>query len=277
MLTRMVIFDEINFWSEIKLDIIQQYAAAYSKILAGQKNPELHHVYVDAFSGSGRHYSKAKKDFVLGSPLLALQLNPPFKEYYFIDIDKEKVEMLKSRLPDSKHIHILGGDCNVLLLDEVFPNIKYQHYRRGLCLLDPYGLDLNWDVVFKAGQMKSIEIFINFPVMDINRNVLWLSPEGVRNSDIQRMDAFWGDDSWKKIAYRELKDLFGESRQIRERIQVVAQAYKERLQKIAGFAHVSEPLPMRNTRRSIVYYLFFASHKPVARNIVTNIFNKYRV
>jgi hypothetical protein len=27
--------------------------------------------------------------------------------------------------------------------------------------------------------MKSIEIFINFPIMDINRNALWKNPERV--------------------------------------------------------------------------------------------------
>ena len=27
-------FDEIGYWSEVKLDIVRKYAAAYSKILA---------------------------------------------------------------------------------------------------------------------------------------------------------------------------------------------------------------------------------------------------
>ncbi len=35
-------------------------------------------------------------------------------------------------------------------------------------------------------------------------------------------------------------------------------------------------MPMRNSKGVIVYYLFFASNKPVAANIVTDIFNKYR-
>ena len=37
-------FDEINYWSEIKLDIIKEYAAAYSKILNAQKS--LYHIYL---------------------------------------------------------------------------------------------------------------------------------------------------------------------------------------------------------------------------------------
>jgi hypothetical protein len=34
-------YDEIGYWSEIKLDIIKEYASAYSRILSSQKNPKL--------------------------------------------------------------------------------------------------------------------------------------------------------------------------------------------------------------------------------------------
>ena len=43
-----------------------------------------------------------------------------------------------------------------------------------------------------------------------------------------------------------------------------------------GFAQVPEPIPMRNSRSATVYYLFFASQKAIAGNIVRDIFNKYR-
>jgi hypothetical protein len=36
-----------------------------------------------------------------------------------------------------------------------------------------------WDVVHAAGQSRAIEIFLNFPVMDMNMNVLWGNPEKV--------------------------------------------------------------------------------------------------
>jgi len=45
---------------------------------------------------------------------------------------------------------------------------------------------------------------------------------------------------------------------------------------VAGFAHVSQPLPMRNSKGAIVYYLFFASQQQVADNIIKDIFDKYR-
>ncbi len=60
-------FDEIGYWSEIKLEILKEYASAYSKILAAQKNPALEHVYIDAFAGAGMHVTKLTKNFVPGS------------------------------------------------------------------------------------------------------------------------------------------------------------------------------------------------------------------
>ncbi len=55
----------------------------------------------------------------------------------------------------------------------------------------------------------------------------------------------------------------------------LAEAFRERLKTVAGFTRVPEPLPMRNSKGSIVYYLFFASHKGTAENIVTYIFDKF--
>ena len=266
-------FDEIGCWSEIKLDIIRRYAVAYSKILS--RRDDLHHVYIDAFAGSGKHLSRTTKTIVSGSPQVALDIKPPFKEYYFIDIDGAKVTELNKIVIDRPEAHVLEGDCNSKLLSEVFPNVKYEDYRRGLCLLDPYGLDLEWEVIEVAGQMRSIEIFLNFPVMDMNRNVLWSNPDGVDPADTIRMNTFWGDESWKEAAYRRTVNLFGETLEIKERNVTIASAFRDRLQEVANFKHVSRPLPMRNSRGAIVYYLFFASQLQLADDIINYIFNKY--
>jgi three-Cys-motif partner protein len=58
--------------------------------------------------------------------------------------------------------------------------------------------------------------------------------------------------------------------------EIVVSAYCERLKKIAGFKYVAEPLPMRNTRGAVVYYLLFASPNATGNKIVEHIFNKYR-
>lgn len=270
-------FDNIGRWSEIKLDIIEKYALPYSKILSSRKNPKFHHVYIDAFAGSGTHISKTTGEAIRGSPLRALDISPPFKEYYFIDTDGDKVLELKKKTSNRPEVYILEGDCNVKLLTEVFPRVRREDYKRGLCLLDPYGLDLDWEVILTAGQLGSIDMILNFPVMDINRNVLWTNPRGVDIYDIERMNTFWGDDSWKEIAYRQQPDLFGEVRFLKESNNAVSIAFKNHLHKDAGFKYVSQPLPMRNSKGATIYYLFFASQQRIAKDIIEYIFNKYRV
>ncbi len=267
-------FDEIGYWSEIKLDIVREYAQAYSTILSAQRSPSLHHVYIDAFAGAGKHISRRTQGFVLGSPLNALEVKPPFKEYHLIDLDRRKTQALRETVAKYPNVYVHEGDCNKLLLSEIFTRVRYEDYRRGLCLLDPYGLHLNWEVVQAAGEMKAIEIFLNFPVMDMNRNVLWKNPERVDERQRHRMDAFWGDGSWRDIAYDTTRNLFG--MEMKVDTDIIAEAFRRRLQTVAGFAHVPEPIPMRNTKGAVVYYLFFASHKPVAGKIVQDIFRKYK-
>jgi len=272
--SRRVKFDEVGYWSEIKLDIVKDYASAYSRILAAQTKPTLHHVYIDAFAGAGVHISKATGEYIPGSPINALLTHPPFREYHLIDIDRQKVELLRELTKQRKDVHIHESDCNHILLEKIFPNVRWEQFRRGLCLLDPYGLQLNWKVIESAGKMRSIDMFLNFPVADINRNVLWRHPEGVDAANLKRMNEFWGDESWREIAYTTKRDLFGHLD--KEENEVVAEGFRQRLLKTAGFKHVPEPLPMRNTKGATVYYLFFASPKLTAENIIIDIFNKYR-
>ena len=267
--------DEIGYWSEIKLDIIRDYARAYSTILSAQKRVSLHHVYIDAFAGAGVHKSKKTGAEVSGSPVIAVNTQPPFKEYHFIDLNGLKIQNLRSLFGQRPDIFLYEGDCNKIMLEEVLPRVRWQDYRRGLCLLDPYGLHLNWEVIRKAGQMQTIDMFLNFPIADMNRNVFWRNPDGVDEADIVRMNSFWGDASWRSVAYEQVRTLFGPEEEKTDN-ESVAAAFRRRLQDVAGFSNVPAPIPMRNTNGVTVYYLFFASPKPVAQDIVTAIFKKYR-
>lgn len=121
--------------------------------------------------------------------------------------------------------------------------------------------------------MGSIEIFLNFPVMDMNRNVLWRNSDKIQEDQMKRMTRFWGDETWRNVAYSATGNLFGLEEKMDN--ETVAEAFRQRLRQVAGFAHVPKPLPMRNTKGSIVYYLFFASPKPVADHIVQDIFSTY--
>src|SRR5438270_3605058 len=127
-------FDEIGYWSEIKLEIVRDYASAYSRIL-NSKN--LSHIYVDAFAGAGQHVSKGSREFVAGSPVNALNVRPPFREYHFIDLNSAKVEYLQSLATGKAHVHIYEGDCNDVLIKQIFPTLRFESYRRAALFAGP--------------------------------------------------------------------------------------------------------------------------------------------
>jgi len=110
-------FDEIGYWSELKLEIVEKYGSAYTKAF---KNNRLKKYYIDGLCGAGVHLSKAATR-VEGSPSRALKISPPFDRYYFIDIDKEKTAYLKKICGDRSDVHIHTGDSTEYLTKELLP------------------------------------------------------------------------------------------------------------------------------------------------------------
>ena len=165
-------------------------------------------------------------------------------------------------------------DCNTVLLRDVFPRAKHSDYRRALCLLDPYNIDLTWDVIEAAGKSGSVDMFLNFMIMDINRNALRKRVEKSLQSKVDQLTRLVGDESWKEAGYRKVETLFGEDYQ-KVSNEEFAEWFRQRLITKAGFKHVPKPMPMKTKNNAVIYYLYFASQKPAALNIVNGIFKKY--
>jgi len=273
-------FDNIGVWSEIKLDIIKEYANAFTRIMKKQDWCK-GYVYIDAFAGAGVHISRRTGEFVPGSPLNALEIENPFTEYHFIDIDKIKAEALENLTRERLNISIYPEDCNESLVRKIFPSLQYKSKKRALCILDPYGLHLYWETILEAAKLRTTEIFLNFPIMDMNRNVLHKDLLSADPEQIERMNRFCGSEEWQEILYKEdmQMGLFGDT----YRTKIVDSNIKlgdwfrvERLKKAAGFKFVPEPVLMRNSKGGPLFFLFFASHNETGPKIVSDIFSKYR-
>jgi three-Cys-motif partner protein len=214
---------------------------------------------------------------VQGSPLIALNTNPPFHEYHFIDSDTGRASELRKEAGNRADVFTYSEDCNTVLLSKVFPRADYQKYKRALCLLDPYNIDLTWEVIETAGKARSIEIFMNFMIMDINRNALRKNPDKSVASKVAQMTRLWGDDSWLDAGYDQVPTLFDYSKPVKVPNERFAEAFRERLEKKAGFKFVPKPMPMKTKNNSVIYYLYFASQNKAGMGIVNDIFDKYRM
>jgi three-Cys-motif partner protein len=237
----MVEYDEIGIWSEVKLAIIKDYASAYAKILDGTRRdqiPSLRWLYIDAYAGPGIHLSRTTGQAVEGSPLIALNTTPPFSEYHFIDSEPRRVEQLRKLTGERADVFTYSDDCNEVLLEKVFPRAKYEDYRRALCLLDPYNINLTWKVIETAGKMMSVDVFLNLMIMDINRNAMRKNPDKSIQSKMEQLTRLWGDETWKDVGYDTTGNLFGEPEKVSN--DIFAEAFRQRLQTKAGFKFVSK-------------------------------------
>ena len=273
-------FENIGVWSEIKLEIIKKYASAFTMIMKNQPWSR-GYVYIDAFAGAGIHILKRTGELIAGSPWNALEIKNPFTEYHYIDIDKEKTEALNRLTRGIPNITIYPEDCNVALVKKIFPSLQYESKKRALCVLDPYGLHLYWETIMEAAKLRTTEIFLNFPLMDINRNILHKDLLSADPDQIERMNRFCGSEEWQEILYKEDEQmgLFGDTYRIKvvdSNIRLGDWFRKERLEKAARFEFVPEPVLMRNSKGGPLFFLFFASHNRTGMKIVNEIFNKYR-
>lgn len=283
--------DIIGRWSEEKLDLLAQYLKAYSDIMNNQKTsnnpagkPWLQaYYYIDAFAGSIR--PRAKEDeqrYIDGSPLRALQTEPQFDAYWFIDISPqrvERVERLRKEFP-SHSIEIWQGNCNEILCNEIIARIPYRSKKRAFVFLDPYGLQVDWETIRELANTRTCDIFINFSVMGVTRLLPRDKPP--ESEVIEQLSKVMGSTDWIAQIYQppahvqlSLFPVEQEPAISRESIRAewLAKLYTEQLGSL--FSHVSRPVLMKNSTNSVLYALCLASHNQTAVKITNDIFGRY--
>jgi three-Cys-motif partner protein len=253
-------FDRVGEWSLLKHDIVQYYAETYSNIMTKSRSqrPQFKHYYIDGYAGAGLSIRKATDEPIVGSALRAASVNPPFAGCHLVELNQKRYQILENLCASRPDVETYCGDANVVLPSLVFPKIRYRNHERAFCLLDPYKeTDLLWSTVTAAASTQAIDLLIHFPIYSININVLH-----THGPDQEpRLNAYWGDDSWKSIAYEENPQMgfFRGDDIIKRGNDAIISAYRERLVSKAGFKATSQPIPMRNGSNSVVYYLIFAT------------------
>lgn len=284
--------DEIGEWSERKIDIVAQYARPYAKIVSKHG---LNPIYIDGLSGGGLAKRKTPKD---GAPSLftnsdlgnaeadetllttAMRIlrdvELKFSRYYFIDANRQKTEAMRARCAvfDAQNVEIICDDVNAAFIKTALPHIRSNRKNRALCFLDPYGMHVTWRLFEAAGRSGQIETFINFPTMDIVRNILRPTPELIPPLHIERMNSLWGDDTWRSVAFKQSPGLFDTISEPISSGEAIAVAFSQRLIDKAGFKFASKPMPFRNSRNGLLYHLIFATQQPVALKIANEVMEK---
>lgn len=269
--------DLVGKWSEEKLELLRKYLSGYVSVLRNQASKGIKNFeYIDGFAGTGKPKSKDKERYIQGSPRVALGLSTPFMKYHFIEISdwrRERLQALKREFSD-RDIQIYSGDCNDVLRSQIIRTLPYSSYKRAIAFLDPFGLALEWETLVAIASARTIEVFINIPIMDINRNIRRKDKDHVSEESRERMTLFWGP-GWDTDFFEEVPDLFGQA-QIRLRPQSARQVgnlYRRRLLELFRFCTV--PVVLRKSMNAPLYGLIFAGHNKTGMRIAEDIFHQF--
>jgi len=268
--------NEIGRWSEDKLSLLRKYLEAYTKIMKGKAWCRNGYHYIDAFAGTGKPKAKDEERYIDGSPRVALKISPPFRSYIFIEKEDWRVGKLKELQDEfpNCNIEIKQGDCNTIIVNEIVTEIRFENFNRGIIFLDPFGMDIEWETIERIANTRALEIFLNFPVMAINRSVLTKKAWKLTPGQIARMNRFWGSPDWRDDLYEEEPTLFGPKiKKIPQTGKSLGELFRSRLNKM--FREVSDPLVMTNSNNAPLYCLIFAGHEKVGKKIVQDIFALY--
>jgi len=266
--------DTIGSWSVEKLNLLRKYLQAYVTVLRKQSWCKGYE-YIDGFAGTGKPKSRDEQRYIDGSPGVALTLSHPFTKYHFIeslDWRIKKLEKLRKEFAD-RQIEIYPGDCNEVLRTRIVPDLPLKSYKRAIAFLDPFGMQLEWNTLEEMARAGTIEVFLNFSVMAINRNVRLRRKEDIAPAVRERMNRFWGTD-WEAELYEQEQTLFGpETVRIKQSGKDLGHRFQKRLKEI--FPHCTVPVLMTNSKRAPLYCLVFAGHNPTGVKIADDIFGTF--
>lgn len=274
-------------WTQEKLNRLSKYLKAYMDIFkTNEKARFFSTYYVDAFAGTGHRTSNTQKaeqtlfgdseaiEFQQGSAVIALETEPAFDHFIFIDTKQNHIlELIELKEKyNKKDIEIVKEDSNRFLQRWC---TKMDWYRnRAVAFLDPYGAQVEWETIKAISATKAIDLWLLFPLgQAVNRMLTRREPDP---SWCHRLDCLFGTEKWKDEFYRPNKQMHlfdkDESLEKQANFNTISNFFVKRLESI--FPKVSKrPLELRNSKNIPIFLLCFASSNPKGAKTAIKIAN----
>lgn len=212
-----------------------------------------------------------------GSAKLALQIEPRFDKYIFIERSPERcqqLEGLKIEFPALENdIDVRRGEANEEIQRLCADPTRWR-LRRAVLFLDPYGMQVEWRTIEAVAATRAIDLWLLVPLgMGMNRLL-------TRSGDLpaswrQRMDKFLGTADWYDKFYKAVPEptLFGDQRVlVKVSMDVMGRYFNDRLKQVfPGVAE--EPGVLWNSSNNPLYLLCFAVGNERGKAIALRIAN----
>lgn len=256
-----------------------EYLAAYAKVL---KNQPFMRVYVDAFAGAGYRLEQSEEErnadlwlgaeldepaaqWLAGSAMRALDVQPAFDEYIFIEKEEGRAASLRQLVADRKpefvdRVRIVRGDANERVQD--ICGTSWAWNKRAVFLLDPFGLQVSWATIAAIAATRKSDLWLLFPVSAVMRLLAKRGP--MFPGSVARLDDLFGSGDWAQECYKPVMqaDMFGQGGGVERDTnwEAVLELFRKRLKTV--FVEVAEPMILTNSRGAPLFGLFSAASNP---------------
>lgn len=269
--------DRHNFggaWTRLKLAVLGKYLSAFTVALS---NHNFRLIYVDAFAGTGRCDVKVDggTTSVDGSARIALQANPPFHHYCFIELSPKKFTAIQTLAKEysGRSIEIIKDDANVAL-QGLCKKYDWKN-TRAVLFLDPYGLHVEWATLEAIARTGAIDVWYLFPYSGLYRQ----TAKKAANLDPDKEAAITrclGTDEWRTKFYAPTKQLSFLGNEGEARAASHGEMLKYVSERLKGvFPAVTEPKIFCQSTGAPLFALYFAvsNNNPKAIGVAMNIAN----
>jgi three-Cys-motif partner protein len=273
-------------WTERKLAALRKYLVAFNTALKAKPIPDrpFNRIYIDGFAGSGNRElpelplldDGELASFAKGSARIALECEPAFSRFIFVEKDPKHVAELKVLRAEfsQRNVDVVQADANQELV-KILKGLDWRN-TRGVLFLDPYACQMEWSVLKDAAKTKALDVWILFPVSAINR---MLARGGVQQKGwSEKLDRLFGSHDWQQEFYQVSSetDLFsgpGDSTAKIANYDLIDAHYRKRLMTIFEGGVCVKPLRLLNNQGAPLFSLFFACSNPKAATVAMRIAN----
>jgi three-Cys-motif partner protein len=278
-------------WTEIKLEKVCTYLQQYTTALKNQRE-WFRLTYIDGFAGTGwrtlrdaaetsqLHLEELKDEqpkVLDGSARLALQVDPPFDDFIFIEKDPKnfaELECLKYQNPE-QDIRVVNQDANTFL--QGYCNKSWSGHRAVL-FLDPFGCEVTWETIQCIAKTQAIDLWLLFPLDGVMR---MLKNNGQIDETWKAcLNTLFGSDDWYGRFYQEdsqqqlpLLGLSDEPQLVKTAdYQGITNYLVERLRSVFPTdGIVDKPMMLYNSKNHPLFLLCFAAGNPKGAPIAKRI------
>ena len=275
--------------TELKLDVLGSYLNFYCNAL---KNQRFETWYIDGFAGTGfRQQTQMtggifenapialQENTLLGSASIALNVEPPFDHYRFVEAHGPRRAALQGLCDanPTKECLVQGGDANEcirrILNEPPWSQHRDDWKQRAVVFLDPYGMGVKWQTLKVLAESERADVWYLFNVKAVNQQMARDS-ERIDSSKFLALQEQFGTDDWQAAFYRSMPDqggLFEAARPSSTKVatpEQISHFMRARLSTL--FRYVSEPLPLTvgSMERYFELYCLSNSDSPQAISLI---------